>query len=139
MADPFQNVSAAGPDFIGIFAHQLEVRAAEPDMVGIVEAYLDDLPWDDITLAVELGCGTGPVARRMARQSSRAQVIGIEPSPELVKHAQDLAEGIANLRFETGTARRYSLRTARQTLSSSTRSCATSWILSSCWPRPCGS
>lgn len=103
MADPFQNVSAAGPDFIGIFAHQLEVRAAEPAMVGIVEAYLDDLPWDDITLAVEVGCGTGPVARRMAMRSSRAQVIGIEPSPELVKHARGLAEGIANLRFETGT------------------------------------
>ena len=46
MPDPFQNVSAAGPEFIEVFARQLEVRAAEPAMVAIVEAYLDDLPWD---------------------------------------------------------------------------------------------
>jgi arsenite methyltransferase len=102
MADPFQNVSAAGREFIETFARQLEVRAAEPDMVGIVDAYLDDLSWDDITLAVDVGCGTGPVARRMASRSSRAQIIGVEPSPELVEHARRLAEGIANLRFETG-------------------------------------
>ena len=41
MPDPFQNVSAAGPEFIEVFARQLEVRAAEPAMVAIVEAYLD--------------------------------------------------------------------------------------------------
>ena len=102
MTDPFQNVSAAGPEFIDTFARQLEVRAAEPSMVRIVDAYLDDLPWDEITLAVEVGCGTGPVARRMAQRSSRSQILGVEPSPELLDHARRLAEGIGNLRFETG-------------------------------------
>ena len=71
MPDPFQNVSAAGPEFIEVFARQLEVRAAEPAMVAIVEAYLDDLPWDAIGLAVEVGCGTGPTARRMAARSAK--------------------------------------------------------------------
>ena len=101
VTDPFQNVSAAGPEFIDTFARQLEVRAAEPAMVGIVEAYLDDLPWDDIAVAVEVGCGTGPVARRMAKRSATAQIIGVEPSPELLDHARRLGEGIDNLRFET--------------------------------------
>ena len=38
MPDPFQNVSAAGPEFIEVVARQLEVRAAEPAMVAIAEA-----------------------------------------------------------------------------------------------------
>ena len=102
MPDPFQNVSAAGPEFIEVFARQLEVRAAEPAMDAIVEAYLDDLPWDSIGLAVEVGCGTGPTARRMAARSAQTRVLGIEPSPELLTHARRLAEGIDNLTFETG-------------------------------------
>lgn len=100
MTDPFQNVSAAGQDFIDTFARQLEVRAAEPVMVDIVEAYLDDLPWETIDLAVDVGCGTGPVARRMAARSPEARVIGIEPSPDLLAHARRLADGIGNLTFE---------------------------------------
>jgi SAM-dependent methyltransferase len=102
MSDPFQNVSAAGPEFIEVFAQQLEARAAEPGMVAIVEAYLDELPWREISLAVEVGCGTGPVARLMAARSSATRVLGIEPSPELLVHARRLAKGIANLTFETG-------------------------------------
>ena len=102
MPDPFQNVSAAGPEFIEVFARQLEVRAAEPAMVAIVEAYLDDLPWGAVGLAVEVGCGTGPTARRMAARSAQTRVLGIEPSPELLTHARRLAEGIDNLTFETG-------------------------------------
>ena len=102
MTDPFQNVSAAGPEFIEVFARQLEVRAAEPAMVAIIEAYLDELPSDEVDLAVEVGCGTGPVARRMAAHSSRTCVLGIEPSPELLAHARRLAEGIDNLTFESG-------------------------------------
>jgi SAM-dependent methyltransferase len=102
MADPFQDVSAAGPEFIEVFARQLEVRAAEPDMIGIVEAYLDELPWDHIELAVEVGSGTGAVARRMAARSSEARFLGIEPSPDLIDHARRFAAGIANLTFEVG-------------------------------------
>ena len=102
MQDPFQDVSAAGPEFIEVFARQLEVRAAEPGMVAIVEAYLDDLPWDEIRLAVEVGCGTGPVARRLAARSLEARVLGIEPSPELLDHARRLAEGVGNLSFKVG-------------------------------------
>lgn len=102
MADPFQDVSAAGAEFVGIFARQLELRAAEPAMVDIVEAYLDDIPWDDVALAVDVGCGTGPVTRRMAARSSGARIVGLEPSPELLEHARTLADGIANITFEEG-------------------------------------
>lgn len=102
MPDPFQHVSAAGPEFIEVIARQLEVRAAEPAMVAIAEAYLDDLPWADIALAIEVGSGTGAIARRMSARSPRSRIIGIEPSPDFVDHARRLAEGLANLTFQTG-------------------------------------
>ncbi len=102
MADPFQDVSAAGAEFIGIFARQLELRAAEPAMVEIVEAYLDDIPWNDVAIAVDVGCGTGAVTRRLASRSPGTRVVGLEPSPELLEHARTLAEGIDNVTFETG-------------------------------------
>lgn len=102
MADPFQDVSAAGAEFVGIFARQLELRAAEPAMVDIVEGYLDDIPWDDVALAVDVGCGTGPVTRRMAARSPGTRIVGLEPSPELLEHARTLAMGIGNVTFEKG-------------------------------------
>lgn len=102
MTDPFQDVSAAGAEFVGIFARQLELRAAEPVMVDIVEAYLDDIPWDDVALAVDVGCGTGPVTRRMAARSPDTRIVGLEPSAELLEHARTLAKGINNVTFETG-------------------------------------
>jgi arsenite methyltransferase len=110
MQDPFQNVSVAGPEFIEVFARQLEVRAAEPAMVAIVEAYLDELRWDGIGLAVEVGCGTGPIARRMAARSSQARILGIEPSSELLDHARRLAVGVGNLTFEVGDGAALALR-----------------------------
>lgn len=101
MNDPFQDVSAAGAEFIETFAQALEARAAEPIMIQLVETYLDHLDWSAIDLVIEVGCGTGAVTRRMAARSQSTRVIGFEPSPELLDHARGLAAGQANLRFET--------------------------------------
>jgi len=102
MADPFQNVSAAGEAFIAAFTTQLEVRAAEPAMRAIVEAYLDDVDWSGVSLAVELGCGTGPIARAMAARCVNGRVLGTEPSVELLDHGRGLAAGIRNLDLKVG-------------------------------------
>ncbi len=102
MADPFQDVSAAGAAFIEAFTTQLEVRAAEPAMRAIVEAYLDDIDWSAVSLAVELGCGTGPIARAMAARCVAGRVLGTEPSVELLDHGRGLADGIGNLDLQVG-------------------------------------
>jgi len=101
MNDPFQDVSSAGAEFIETFAQALETRAAEPIMIQLVEDYLDHLPWPDIDLAIEVGCGTGAVTRRMAARSERTRILGFEPSPELLDHARGLAAGLGNQSFET--------------------------------------
>jgi len=40
MADPFQNVDAAGPEFIKMFADAMDARQSDPSMEAIVANYL---------------------------------------------------------------------------------------------------
>ena len=71
-------------------------------MVPIVAAYLDAIDWGGVRHAIEIGSGTGPIARMMADRAPRAEVTGVEPSAELVSHAERLRGERPNLHFETG-------------------------------------
>lgn len=102
MTDPFQNVDAAGPAFVELVVSALENRAAEDQMIPIIEAYLDDIEWPKGGLHVEVGAGTGAITRRMAARAGTGQTIGIDPSPGLIKKAAQLTQGQANLQFEVG-------------------------------------
>ncbi|WP_136656297.1 methyltransferase domain-containing protein [Nitratireductor sp. XY-223] len=102
MTDPFQNVEAGGAEFIETVVGALETRAGEPVMVEIVERYLDELDFIDGGLHVEIGAGTGAIARRIATRAVNGQVIASEPSAGLVEAARKLADGASNLKFETG-------------------------------------
>ena len=109
MSDPFQDVDAAGADFVANVVKVLETRAAEPVMVGIVEAYLDHADFPEGGLHIEIGAGSGAVTRRMAARAGRGQAIGTDPSDGLIAAAAELGRDIANLSFETadGTALRF--------------------------------
>ena len=102
MTDPFQDVDATGPDFVETVTGVLESRAAEAQMVPVIERYLDRLDWSGDALHVEVGCGTGPVARRMAARAGRGRVVGIDPSAGLIASARERAADLPNLAFETG-------------------------------------
>ena len=47
---------------------------------------------------LDVGCGTGAASRSAA--SVAASVVGIDLSPEMIRQAQQLAEGFANVHFE---------------------------------------
>ncbi len=102
MSDPFADVDASSPDLIGIIATALEVRAADPDMLPVIDAYLDRLDPPDGSLIVDIGCGTGGVTRRIADRFGQALVIGVEPSIALTDKARALAGDRANLEFRVG-------------------------------------
>jgi ubiquinone/menaquinone biosynthesis C-methylase UbiE len=61
-----------------------------------------DLGPDDRLL--DVGCGTGAASRAAA--SLAASVVGIDLSPEMVRQARDLAEGLDNVKFEIADAER---------------------------------
>ena len=74
------------------FVDRLEFRGKDPVFVGYREAYVDKMALDDTADIVEIGCGTGVVARALvSRDGFAGRVIGIEQSPTLVDVANRLA------------------------------------------------
>ncbi|MEO1745987.1 MAG: class I SAM-dependent methyltransferase, partial [Pseudomonadota bacterium] len=106
MADPFQNVDAAGEEFIAAFADSMDARQSDPKMEGIVATYLSKLAFPEGSLTVEVGAGAGAVTRRIATKAEPQQVLAFEPSFGFVKVARDRAKQHANITFEVadGTA-----------------------------------
>jgi len=102
MADPFQDVDRGGSEFVSAVVSALENRASEDLIEPVIQQYLDDLDWAEGSTHVEVGTGSGAIARRMAAQSHEVTVIGIDPSEGLINKAKDLATDISNLGFEVG-------------------------------------
>ncbi len=101
MADPFQDVDAAGPEFIKRFADAMDVRQSDPTMERIVSAYLDHLAFAPGSQTIEIGAGAGAVTRRIAARAAPSQVTSYEPSSGFVAEARARSAGHDNLSFET--------------------------------------
>ncbi|MEI4194498.1 methyltransferase domain-containing protein [Roseovarius sp. E0-M6] len=106
MSDPFQDVDAAGPEFIAMFADAMDARQSDPTMERIVAAYLGMLEFRADGLTVEIGAGAGAVTRRIADAAAPGRVIGHDPSAGFIAEARARAGNRPNLDFEVadGTA-----------------------------------
>ena len=111
MADPFQNVDAAGAEFIEMFADAMDVRQSDPTMEAIVSDYLGRLPLGDGATVVEIGCGAGAVTRRIAAHAPGASVTGYDPSEGFVAEARKRAGAPPNLAFEVASGEALPLET----------------------------
>jgi arsenite methyltransferase len=83
-------------------ANVLEIRGRHPQQVAIRAAYLDALGDISEQLVLEVGCGTGPVARDLAARVGRGgHVTGIDPTRVLIDEAGRIRgeQGIDNLTF----------------------------------------
>lgn len=100
MADPFQDVDAAGEEFISAFADSMDERQSDPTMEKIVSRYLGKLEFSEEGLTVEVGCGAGAVTRRIAEKAKPGRVIGFEPSVGFVNEAKARVGGYENVTFE---------------------------------------
>ncbi len=103
MADPFQDVDARGADFIKAVADALETRAAEPIMQDIVDGYLAEAGFQPGGVHLEVGAGTGAIARRIARHAKSGRVIASDLSPGLIDYARGHPDNPDNLEFEVAT------------------------------------
>ena len=99
MADPFQNVDAAGAEFIKVLADSMDVRQSDPAMERIVATYLGMLEFAGHRLTIEIGAGAGAAIRRVTAPAP-GRVIGFDPSQGFVDEAKERAGDHANLSFQ---------------------------------------
>lgn len=100
MSDPFQDVDARGAEFIQTVGDALETRAAEPAMQQIVESYLAELTYPDDGLHIEIGAGSGAIARKLAAHAHNGKVLASDMSPGLIAYAKARDDNPENLSFE---------------------------------------
>ena len=88
---------------------RLELRARADDEAMARSTYLDLIGVAHGERALDVGCGSGVVARDMARRvAPNGAAIGVDPSPALLTVARELAEldGLGeSLQFREGDAR----------------------------------
>jgi ubiquinone/menaquinone biosynthesis C-methylase UbiE len=89
MTDVYATIAEAEIVVQQRLADVLELRAADPRQRAMLDEYLERLaPQGEV---LEVGCGTGPVCRRLATLADVTHVTGIDPSPLFVERARDLA------------------------------------------------
>ena len=90
--DAMQLVNDQDATTIQRFVDRLEFRGGDPTFIGYRNAYLDLLDLPSTTTVLDVGCGTGVVARAIAaRDDFDGTVTGIDQSPEFIAAAGRLA------------------------------------------------
>ncbi len=88
--------------------NRLEFRGTDPTFNRMRDAYLDKITFPPNTNVLEIGCGTGVLARALVkREGFTGQVTGFDQSPALLSAARQLAadEGVEHLvEFHLGDA-----------------------------------
>ena len=92
MPDVYLTIAQAPAALQNQLADVLELRAADVQQRAMLESYLSGLPLNGARV-LEIGCGTGAICRRLARDA--AAVTGIDPSPVFIERARALAPEIA--------------------------------------------
>ena len=75
----------------------------EEDHLPIVRPMLKLMQLQPDDSVLDVGCGTGWLARRIAPLLPQGRVVGMDVAEEMVRRATEASSGIANVRFITGT------------------------------------
>jgi len=90
--DAMQFVNEQDDATLERFIARLEMRGKDPTFVAYREAYLELIDLPGAAAVLEVGCGTGVVARAVAaRDGFAGTVTGIDQSPEFITVAGTLA------------------------------------------------
>jgi ubiquinone/menaquinone biosynthesis C-methylase UbiE len=108
-ADLFARTDRLDSDTLDALVARFEARGRHPAFANMLNEYLDAMQIAPAANVLDIGCGTGLVARVIARHSGFAgSVAGIDLSPHLVAAATRLAdeEGVgARVTFQRGDVR----------------------------------
>jgi ubiquinone/menaquinone biosynthesis C-methylase UbiE len=105
MPDIYATIAEASPEIVEGLANVLETRAASAAQREMLKAYLTKVEFSGQARVLEIGCGTGPVSRALAKWPGVGEVVGLDPSPVFLKKARELSAGHPELTFEEGDGR----------------------------------
>jgi ubiquinone/menaquinone biosynthesis C-methylase UbiE len=112
-ADPYGKTPQLDEETLAAIATRLEGRARHPFFIDSIAEYLNALAMSGTESVLDLGCGTGVVARALAKRlGSRASVTAIDISANLIDVGRRLAreEGVEQcIDFLTGDAHKLGL------------------------------
>lgn len=97
--DPYNRTSELNEAALTAMADRLESRGRDPAFVRMLDDYLAAMDVGRLSLVLDVGCGTGVAARRLAQLGSfNGGIVGVDRSPDLIAVArqQAAAEGIAD-------------------------------------------
>jgi ubiquinone/menaquinone biosynthesis C-methylase UbiE len=109
MPDVYATIAAADEAVQERLADVLEMRAADPQQRAMLDSYLDDLALPGGARVLDLGCGTGAVARTLAGRPEVGEVVGVDPSSVFIERGRRLSEAIDNLSLQVGDGREVTL------------------------------
>jgi ubiquinone/menaquinone biosynthesis C-methylase UbiE len=105
MADAYATIADADETLQEQLADVLDLRAADPQQRAMLMDYLAELPLAAPARVLEIGCGTGWVARAIAAANPGAEVVGIDPSPVFIDRARCHAGDDPRLEFTLADGR----------------------------------
>lgn len=107
-ADPYGVTDRLDENSIAAIIARLEARGRDPFFLRMLDEYLDALRPADLGRVLEVGCGTGVVARRLAaRPEFGGHVDASDLSPDLIAAARSFAEeegAAGRISFSAGDA-----------------------------------
>jgi len=65
MPDVYNTITSAEPALVQRIAQALEVRGADDQQKSMLGSYLAEIKFPANARVIEVGCGTGPVSRRL--------------------------------------------------------------------------
>jgi ubiquinone/menaquinone biosynthesis C-methylase UbiE len=105
MPDVYANIQDADVAVQERLADVQELRAADPKQQAMLASYLDELDLPPDARVLEIGCGSGAIARVIAGREEVRELVAVDPSEVFLTRARELAEGIPGLTFELGDGR----------------------------------
>ncbi len=100
MPDVYLTINDADPALLADIARGLEVRAALPQQVEILNTYLGDIDFPENARVLDVGCGTGAQSRALIQRPNVSEVVGVDRARFLLKRARELGAEHGGLSFE---------------------------------------
>lgn len=105
MPDPYASILSVDVETQAKLAGILELRASDERQREMLNSYFSELELVGATKALEVGCGSGAISRRLKEVDNVQSVVGVDPSAVFIAKAQELADGLDGVSFQTGDAR----------------------------------